>query len=191
MHRASEHTANVLGALVDVLARELDAAGAAAAAGGGARAAALTALAAYASGEAVDALADGLGLSHSRTVRIVDALEADGLAARGRAAADGRVVTVTLTEAGRARAAAVLRARRAVLDAEVAALPAADRAALDRVAAVVLARRVDGRAAARRTCRLCDPGACGHPERCPTTRAADAAEPGVSPPGRGVIIGGA
>ncbi len=175
MHHASGHTANVLGALVDVLARELDAAGAAAAAGGGARAAALTALAAYASGEAIDALADGLGLSHSRTVRIVDALVADGLVARGRAAADGRIVTVTLTGAGRERAAAVLRARRAVLDAEVAALPAADRAALDRVAATVLARRVDGRAAARRTCRLCDPGACGHPARCPTTRAADAA----------------
>jgi DNA-binding MarR family transcriptional regulator len=184
MDSATGHSANVLGAVVDVLARELEAAGSAAAPGGGARAAALTALAGYASGEPIDRLAAGLGLSHSRTVRIVDALEDDGLVARARAEADRRAVTVTLTPAGRERAAAVLAARRAVLAAEVAALEPADRAALDRIAATLLARRVDGRAAARRTCRLCDPDACGHPDRCPVTRAADAATetPGTVPP---------
>src|SRR4051812_19362213 len=67
MHSApGRHTANVLGAVVDGLGRDLETATAAAAAGPGGRAAALTALAAFASGGPIDRLAAGLGLSHSR-----------------------------------------------------------------------------------------------------------------------------
>jgi hypothetical protein len=36
---------------------------------------------------------------------------------------------------------------------------------------------IGSREDARRTCRMCDPVACGHHEgRCPVTQAADAAE---------------
>ena len=49
MYRDVAHTANVLGAAVEVLARELEAATTASAAGPGGRAAAVTALAALAS----------------------------------------------------------------------------------------------------------------------------------------------
>src|SRR3954451_1114030 len=62
--RAALHTANVLGAVVDVLARDLEAAASASASRSGGRAAALTALAGFASGSPIDRLAWSLGLRH-------------------------------------------------------------------------------------------------------------------------------
>jgi hypothetical protein len=56
----------------------------------------------------------------------------------------------------------------------VAVLEPADRAALDRICATLLARRVDSLRAAERTCRRCEPRACGHPVGCPVTDAANA-----------------
>src|SRR3954469_19835095 len=172
--RAALHTANVLGAVVDVLARDLEAAASASASRSGGRAAALTALAGFASGSPIDRLAWSLGLSHSRVVRLVDQLEADGHVTRGRGAADRRTVHVTLTESGWALAGEIATARLAILREEVEALDREDRAALDRICATLLSRRIDSLRAAERTCRLCDPHACGHPRRCPVTRAADA-----------------
>src|SRR3954454_2938069 len=173
MHsRAALHTANVLGAMVDVLARDLEAAASASASRSGGRAAALTALAGFASGSPIDRLAWSLGLSHSRVVRLVDQLEADGHVTRSRGTADRRAVHVTLTETGRALAGEVADARLAILRAEVDVLGAEDRAALDRISATILSRRIDSLRAAERTCRMCEPNACGHPERCPVTQAA-------------------
>jgi DNA-binding MarR family transcriptional regulator len=174
MHSRALHTANVLGAIVDVLARDLDTAMASAASRAGGRAAALTALAAFASGSPIERLARSLELSHSRVVRLVDQLEADGYVRRGRGTADRRTVQVTLTESGRALANEIAAARLAILRAEVEALDADDRAALDRISARILARRIDSLRAAERTCRMCEPSACGHPDRCPVTLAANA-----------------
>jgi DNA-binding MarR family transcriptional regulator len=174
MHSRSLHTANVLGAVVDLLARDVEAATTTAASRSGGRAAALTALAGFASGSPIDLLAWSLSLSHSRAVRLVDQLEADGHVTRARGSDDRRTVLVTLTESGRALAAEIGTARLSVLRAEVDALDAGDRAALDRIGAKILSRRIDSVRAAARTCRLCDPQACGHPQRCPVTRAADA-----------------
>ena len=61
----------------------------------------------------------------------------------------------------------------------LAPLDAEQRAALSRLAEHLLAGVTTGRASARRVCRLCDADACGHPERCPVTRAADRAEAGT------------
>jgi len=175
MHLPVGHVANVLGAAVAALGRELDAAAAAEVGGPGGRAAALTALAAFASGSPIDRLATSLGLSHSRLVRIIDRLEADGHVTRTRGAADRRAVLVALTPAGRALAGRITAARLEVLRAEVEALDPEDRAALDRIGASILARRVDGLKAAERLCRLCEPHACGHDRGwCPVTRATDA-----------------
>jgi DNA-binding MarR family transcriptional regulator len=168
------HTANVLGAVVGALARELDDAGAASADGPGGRAAAVTALAAFASGSPIDRLAAALGLSHSRVVRLVDALEADGHITRARGKADRRTVLISLTDSGWALAHRITAARMSILLDEVRALDPDDRAALDRICARILARRIDSLSAAERTCRMCEPHACGHPERCPVTHAADA-----------------
>ncbi len=171
---ATAHTANVLGAVVDALARDVQAATSASASGPGGRAAALAALAAFASGSPIDRLAWTLGLSHSRAVRLVDQLEADGHVTRARGTADRRTVNVTLTDSGRSLAGEIATARLSILRAEVEALGPEDRAALDRICATVLSRRIDSLRAAERTCRLCEPQACGHPHRCPVTHAADA-----------------
>jgi DNA-binding MarR family transcriptional regulator len=186
MYSPALHTANVLGAVVDVLARELEAATAASASGPGGRAAAVTALAAFASGSPIDRLARSLGLSHSRVVRVVDGLERDGYVTRARGTADRRTVHVTLTDSGRRLAGDITGARLALLQREVDALSDDDRAALDRISATVLGRRIDSLKAAERTCRFCEPHACGHPRWCPVTHAADAhrgaaatAEPGT------------
>jgi DNA-binding MarR family transcriptional regulator len=164
----------VLGAVVDALARDVEAATSASASGPGGRAAALAALAAFASGHPIDRLAGSLGLSHSRVVRLVDQLEADGHVMRARGTADRRTVNVMLTDAGRSLAGEIATARLSILRAEVDALDAEDRAALDRICATVLSGRIDSLRAAERTCRLCEPQACGHPQRCPVTHAANA-----------------
>lgn len=175
MHSRVMHTANVLGASVDVLARELEAATAASASGPGGRGAAVVALAGFASGSPIDRLASSLGVSHSRAVRLVDELEVDGHVTRTRGTADRRAVHVTLTESGWALAHTISDARLSLLRAEVEALDPDDRAALDRISATILSRRIDSMRAAERCCRLCEPNACGHPRGwCPVTRAADA-----------------
>ena len=177
MYSRNSHTANVLGAVVDVLGRELESAAASAASGPGGRAAAVAALAAFASGSPIDRLAGSLGLSHSRVVRLVDQLEADGHVTRARGTADRRTVHVTLTDSGWGLARKIATARLSILRAEVDALDADDRAALDRICATVLSRRIDSLRAAERTCRVCEPRACGHPQRCPVTQAANAHRP--------------
>ena len=164
----------MLGAVVDTLARDVEAATAASASGPGGRAAALAALAAFASGSPIDRLAGSLGLSPSRVVRLVDQLQGDGHVTRARGTADRRTVHVTLTDSGWALAREIATARLAILRAEVDALGAEDRAALDRICATLLARRIDSLRAAERTCRLCAPHACGHPQQCPVTNAANA-----------------
>lgn len=167
----------MLGAVVDALARDVEAATAASASGPGGRAAAVAALAAFASGSPIDRLAWSLGLSHSRVVRIVDQLEADGHVTRARGTADRRTVHVTLTDSGWALATKIASARLSILRAEVDALDADDREALDRICATLLSRRIDSLRAAERTCRMCEPHACGHPRRCPVTHAANAHRP--------------
>lgn len=172
-----DHDANVIGAALLSVADSVREATEAAVEHGGAYAAALTALLGWADGRPIDALASGLAVSHSRAVRILDALEAEGHAARRSDPEDGRRVHVILTRAGRRAARRVLAARAAAIDQALGSLPVAERAALARAAETMLAARVESREDARLVCRLCDAQACGHRDgRCPSTRAADAAE---------------
>jgi MarR family transcriptional repressor of emrRAB len=141
--------------------------------------AALAALRMWAGGRPLDVLADGLRLSHSRAVRVVDRLEEEGLARREPDPGDRRAVRVELTPAGRRAADRVLAARAAVLDDALAGLTNAERRALGELAERVLGGVTESRRAARGICRLCDADACGHATgRCPVTRAADAVEAG-------------
>jgi DNA-binding MarR family transcriptional regulator len=136
--------------------------------------AALVSLHEWADGRSIDVLADAMRVSHSRAVRIVDGLEAAGLARREPDPADGRRVQVRLQPAGRKLAERALAARAGVLLLAVAQLDAADLRDLERLAGALLdATTVDLRAAMQ-TCRLCDARACGHHEGvCPVTLAAD------------------
>jgi len=172
-----DHDLNVIGALVVVLGDRIRDATEDASGMRGALPAALSALHEWAGGRTIETLAGGLRLSHSRTVRVIDRLEADGLATRTRDPADGRGVLVHLTPAGHSAGRRVLEARAAALEDAVAGV---DRGELAAIAERLLARATTSRRAARAICRLCDSHACGHHDgRCPVTRAADAAEAGM------------
>src|SRR5918997_5599770 len=136
--------------------------------------AALVSLHEWADGSSVEVLAEAMRVSHWRAVRVVDRLDAAGLARREADPADGRRVLVRLSPAGRELAQRALEARTRVLQSTVAELDALDLRELERLLDALLgATTVDVRAA-RGTCRLCDAHVCGH-ERglCPVTRAAD------------------
>src|SRR4051794_36886052 len=68
---------------------------------GGALPAALVSLRQWADGTSVDMLAEAMRVSHSRMVRVVDRLEAAGLAHREADPSDGRRALVRLDPAGR------------------------------------------------------------------------------------------
>jgi len=171
------HEENVVGALSLVLGDRLRAATEEAAGLAGALPAALVSLHEWAGGRPIDVLANALRVSHSRAVRVVDRLEAEGLARRAPDPADARAALVSLTPAGRRRAKRVLAARGRVLGECLGGLSAAESAQLAALVAKILDTTTDGRLAARATCRLCDAHACGHDDgRCPVTLAANAAE---------------
>ena len=164
---------NLLGALAVAVGDRLQAAVVAEGERGGQAPAALAVLAQQ-SGLGIEGLRHQLGLSQPATVRLVDALVADGLAVR-RPGHDRRSVEVRLTRGGRARAEAVLSARRAVLDDALATLTAPERARLERLLEKVLAGFTDDRLEAELLCRLCDLGACPL-VTCPVEQSVEAAE---------------
>lgn len=167
--------ANLLGAATLAVGDRLAGAVEAAAGRGGAAPAALSALASHLDGCSIEEFRRSLGLTHSATVRLADRLAADGLVRRepGR---DGRSVSLRITPAGLEGAERVREARGRALDDLLDPLTATERATLGRLHGKLLAALTGGRADAARLCRLCDAGACGHPARCPVTRAADRAE---------------
>jgi len=136
--------------------------------------AALVSLREWADGRSVDVLAHAMRVSHSRAVRVVDRLEAAGLARRESDPSDGRRARVWLEPTGRELAERALEARSRILLLAVAQLDESDVRDLERLLGAVLdATTVDVRAAMA-TCRLCDAHACGHYEGiCPVSRAAD------------------
>ena len=170
-----EFQANLLGTAALAVSERVEAATQAACGATGAVPAALVALHEFAGGQSIDYLRTVVGLTPSGTVRLVDRLQREGLARRG-AGADGRSVSVELTDEGRRVAAGVRDARLAVLAQLLEPLAPEQRTALADAAATLLGAVTDGRRAARHTCRLCDVEACGHRRGdCPVTNAADAA----------------
>lgn len=167
--------ANLLGALVLVVAdRVTDAVGEAAGQSVTAGAA-LSALLHFLDRPSIDLLRRVLGLTPSGAVRLVDRLAEAGYVTRGPGS-DGRSRTVTLTAEGRAAAERVSRARAEVLESVLAPLPAADRARLAELLGQLAGGLVRGPGATRWICRLCDTTACGREEgHCPVTNAARAA----------------
>jgi MarR family transcriptional regulator, negative regulator of the multidrug operon emrRAB len=175
-HTDEDRVANLLGALSLAVADRMRGATEAAAGYGGSAPAALAALSTHLDGEPIDALRRSLGLTHSAAVRLVDRFADAGLVERGRGR-DGRSVSVAMTAAGREAGREVVRARQQALAELLEGLTASQRRALAGVCEAMLGELTTSRADARNICRLCDPGACGHPEgRCPVTLAADRAE---------------
>lgn len=121
----------------------------------------------------VTALARILGTSQPAATRLLDGLARAGLIERGERA--GRTVAVRLTAAGTARAAALNAARLTAAEALLAPLGAAERAALARLLAKLLAEATHSRGEAHTTCRLCDHALCDGPA-CPVGTRATAIE---------------
>ncbi len=169
--------ANLLGAWSLAVADRIAAAATAAAGRGGQAPAALVALDQFAEGSTIDELSAVLGLTHSATVRLVDALQADGHVVRGGRAGDRRAVALRLTSSGRAAARRVTRARGEAVQHVLGGLTDAQCRALtamaERLTSDLAGLRLDQRRAGELPpggwlCRMCDFAACGRPEgRCP------------------------
>ena len=134
--------------------------------------AALAALLHFLDRPTVDLLRQVLGLTSSGTVRLLDRLAEAGYVEREQGA-DRRSAAIVLTDAGRAAAEHVCRARAEVLDRVTAVLSPAERAELDRLIGKMLVGMMRGQGAVRWICRLCDTGICrGSPGGCPVGNAA-------------------
>jgi DNA-binding MarR family transcriptional regulator len=176
--------ANLLGAWSLAVSDRIIAAAALAAGRGGQAPAALVALDEFAEGSTIEQLSGVLGLTHSATVRLIDALVVDGHVARRRRVGDGRAVAVRLTASGRAAARRITRARAEAVTGALAGLSETQRRSLtvmaERLTADLAGRRLEERAAGTPPaggwmCRLCDFGACGRSEgRCPAAARANA-----------------
>jgi DNA-binding MarR family transcriptional regulator len=166
-------TANLLGALVVALHDEMESATTAAAEHGAAYPAALTTMLGE-SGLSIEALRQILGLSHSGTVRLLDALEREGTVER-RSGKDARSVALQLTPRGRRQARSVLEARQGSLQPALSALTGGERAQLLRLTEKLLGALTRNRKHSDHICRLCDLSACPDAS-CPVNCAALAAD---------------
>jgi MarR family transcriptional repressor of emrRAB len=169
---SDSHLPNVLGALALSLATEVEEA---IEDSGGLRSnelSALMTLANWADGESFEVLRVASGLSQPGCARLVDRLEAAGLARRETAAGDARVTAVRITARGRRTAAKVGASREHVIARWLDRLSTDERAALspllDRLLEQAHVAAPDPGVFRVRCCRQCDPDACGMPERCPT-----------------------
>ena len=161
---------NVIGAAALLLADRMRAAVEEATGFRGETASALTALHGWGDGFPIETLASGLRLSHSRTVRVVDALEARGDVVRREDPTDRRRAVVALTSRGRRAARRVLAARAEALDEALAPLSPVEVRGLARAGSALLAPAASTRTGARHACRWCDVVVCGFDDgRCPTT----------------------
>jgi DNA-binding MarR family transcriptional regulator len=115
-------------------------------------------------------LARALQLSHPAAVRLVDKLEAQGLA-ESRDAADGRAVSLYLTDSGKARARAILEERCVTLSGLIDMLSVKEQAQFAHCLEKILASLTETPDHADYICRLCDDIVCP-PQRCPVHLAA-------------------
>jgi DNA-binding MarR family transcriptional regulator len=171
-HASLDRPANVFGALALVVADQIADATTAAAGRADSAPAALAALLHFLDRPTVDLLRQVLGLSSSGTVRLVDRLAESGYVERAEGT-DRRSTAIILTDAGRAAAERVCRARADVLGRATATLSSGERAEFDRLAGKMLVGLMRGPGAVRWICRLCDTGICrGSPGGCPVGNAA-------------------
>lgn len=126
----------------------------------------------FLAGATIEALSQTLGLSHSATVRVVDALEEQGLVER-RESPDRRAIAVEPTRRGRQETRALLRHRHQVLNDVLAPLTVPERRILTALHERILFALVAGGEVPGHACRMCDMRACGHDDGvCPVTNGA-------------------
>lgn len=165
----NERTSNLMGAFALALSDAQTAASRGAAGLGPSACAALVTIGQN-PGLTIGALSRILGLTHSVTVRLVEALAQDSLVERATGA-DKRQVALRLTAKGSVRRRAILKERRRSAERALAAVPDDARDRLDVILAAMLDALTDGRIKADHICRLCDEADCPE-ETCPVEQAA-------------------
>jgi MarR family transcriptional regulator, negative regulator of the multidrug operon emrRAB len=160
MHYHPTRPANLLGAASLAVADAVRAAVEDAVGLGGAVPAALVTLDAY-PGRSMEALRAALGISQPGVVRLVERMEQRGWVRRR---SQGRAVALSLTAAGEAAVAKLLRARDDALGRMLEPLDPGEREQLQPLLAKLLAARTGERRDLERLCRLCDRGVC---DACP------------------------
>ena len=163
-----DRTANLLGALALEVARAEQQAADGVVGQSGAAAAAIVVIAAT-PGRTLEHLRGPLGLSQPGTTRLVERLVAAGWVERS-GPGGRRGLELRLTPAGERIFDAILRARRAALDAFLAPLNETQQEQLGGLLETLLAGRVGDRADLERLCRLCERRVC---RRCPVGHALD------------------
>ena len=117
----------------------------------------------------VTALAGIVGVAQPTATRLIGGLERQGYLER--AARQGRIVVVTLTENGHERAHTLRRQRHLVAVDLLQALDAQERASLEGLLRNLLHGATTSRNFARTTCRYCNHGICAGAD-CPVDRRA-------------------
>ncbi|HEU5031367.1 MAG TPA: MarR family transcriptional regulator [Spirillospora sp.] len=163
-----DRLANLLGA-ASLAVTDLALAEATRAAGVSASGAGALVVLAHAPGLGVTELGRRVGLTQSAAARMLDGLEASGLARRDRGT--GRGVEVRLTRAGEKAVGAMLTARGAPLAAALAGLDADERDLLAGLLGKLLTRLYAEIGDADVMCRLCDRGCCTDGAACPVGQA--------------------
>jgi MarR family transcriptional regulator, negative regulator of the multidrug operon emrRAB len=164
-------TANLLGALACEIAERLDQKLKSHPNQTDSSAAALNIIGSY-EGCSNAVLSRALKLSHPATVRLVDKLEVAGLVTSGKGE-DRRSVALSLTEAGRMRARAIVEDRCLALGDIVDKLSPSRQAQLESLAEILLRALTTSAAEADYICRLCDDLVCP-PDSCPVHKTATA-----------------
>jgi DNA-binding MarR family transcriptional regulator len=168
MHDVSG-TANLLGAAA-LAVTDLLVARATAAAGTSTSGASALVVLHSSAGLSVTELGRRIGLSQSAAARMVDALQADGLAERR--AGTGRAVSVHLTQAGTRAVERLIQARAESLVELVAPLDDTARASLDELLGTLLVALYQRVGSSELLCRLCDRTSCIRGAACPVGEAA-------------------
>jgi DNA-binding MarR family transcriptional regulator len=124
----------------------------------------------------IEAVRRQVGLSHSATVRLVDRLEAAGLAARvpGR---DARTVNVRLTATGTREVRRLLEERERIMSDVLADLSTDERLVLATVVERLLEQLATDWRVAMHICRLCDIPGCEADGPCPVAVGAETRTP--------------
>jgi MarR family transcriptional regulator, negative regulator of the multidrug operon emrRAB len=174
MARPPARSANLLGTVGLAVSDRIRAAGEDELGLSGSAPVALVALSTYLADRPLEEIGAAFGITASAVVRLVDRLEAEGLAQRSPGP-DGRRVSVRLTTKGERRAKAILARREQELAGVLGVLSTAEQRELTRLHEKLLAHLPDDVPGAARVCRYCDVDACGHYDgRCPVTQGIDA-----------------
>jgi DNA-binding MarR family transcriptional regulator len=159
------HTANILGALAQLIQDRVESAWQSALDLSPMAAASLAQIDSE-PGCSIEQVAGRIGLTHSATVRIIDKLAERGLVEKDRARKDARAQSLTLSKAGKRTVQQLHAARNQVADDLVASLDPAQRTALEHAIRAILHRTVEPGREADVTCRVCDESRCA-PDICP------------------------